>query len=189
MTWTSWSKRYWILDINSWSRLFLLFLAAQESEGNLNVVKLYWTYNYHTLKTHQNSFNLTLSIIFFSRRCSGCKKKRSLRANSFFEEFPRVTLGTLLLVIFYFVSDDSQKKTAQILHLSPALVCKVYRRLQDVCSRDLADRPVIPFGGPGIVVKCDESKFNDKPRVRHSLFYSLFSFQENLNNKAFPKTW
>ena len=100
-----------------------------------------------------------------------------------------MTLGMLLLVIFYFVSEDSQKKTAQILYLSPALVCKLYRRLQDVCSRDLADRPVIPFGGPSVVVKCEESKFNHKPKVRHSLFYSLFSFQENLNNTDSPKTW
>ena len=30
---------------------------------------------------------------------------------------------------------------------------------------DLQNRPIIPFGGPGAVVKCDESKFNHKPKV------------------------
>ena len=30
---------------------------------------------------------------------------------------------------------------------------------------DLQNRPVIPCGGPGIVAKCDESKFNHKPKV------------------------
>lgn len=30
---------------------------------------------------------------------------------------------------------------------------------------DLQTRPIIPFGGPGAVVKCDESKFNYKAKV------------------------
>ena len=101
-----------------------------------------------------------------NRRCSGCKKKRSLRTNSFFEEFPRVPLGTLLLTIYHFVSEDSQRQTARRLNLNPGLVSKIYRRLQDVCSRDLDERPFTPFGGPGAAVKCDESKFNHKAKVR-----------------------
>ena len=40
-----------------------------------------------------------------------------------------------------------------------------------MCSRDLVNRPVIPFGGLGVVVKCDESKFNHKSKVRDSLVY------------------
>ena len=110
----------------------------------------------------------------FPRRCSGCKKKRSLRTNSFFEEFPKVVLETLLLVIHHFIADDSQRKTARTLHLDPGLVSKIFRGLQDVCSRDLVNRPVIPFGGPGVVVKCDESKFNHKSKVRDSLVYFKF---------------
>ena len=107
-------------------------------------------------------------VFFFpiNRRCSGCKKKRGLRTNSFFEEFPRVPLGTLLLTIYHFVSEDSQRQTARRLNLNPGLVSKIYRRLQDVCSRDLDERPFTPFGGPGAAVKCDESKFNHKAKVR-----------------------
>lgn len=108
-------------------------------------------------------------VFFFfpiNRRCSSCKKKRSLRTNSFFEEFPRVPLGTLLLAIHHFVYEDSQRQTARRLNLNPGLVSKIYRRLQDVCSRDLDERPFIPFGGPGAAVKCDESKFNHKAKVR-----------------------
>ena len=111
---------------------------------------------------------MALSFTYFpnNRRCSGCRKKRSLRTNSFFEEFPRVPLGTLLLAIYYFASEDSQRQAGRRLTLSPGLVSKIYRRLQDVCSRDLDERLFVPFGGPGIVVKFDESKFNHKANVR-----------------------
>ena len=34
-----------------------------------------------------------------------------------------------------------------------------------MCFLDLQKRPVIPFGGPGAVVECDESKFNHKAKV------------------------
>ena len=121
------------------------------------------------LKSRNNArMHFKLRRLFFpiNRRCSGCKKKRSLRTNSFFEEFPRVPLGTLLLTIYHFVSEDSQRQTARRLNLNPGLVSKIYRRLQDVCSRDLDERPFTPFGGSGAAVKCDESKFNHKAKVR-----------------------
>ena len=91
--------------------------------------------------------------------------KRSLRANSFFAEFPKVALGQLLRVIFYFTQDDSQRRIAQTMNMTPKLVSQICRRLQDVCSLELRQRPITPFGGPGVVVKCDESKFNHKAKV------------------------
>ena len=109
------------------------------------------------------------------RRCSGCQKKRSLRRDSFFAEFPKVALATLLRVIFYFVQDDSQKRISQTLNLTRKLVSQICRRQQDLCSRDLEERPFIPFGGPGAVVKCDESKFNHKAKVKCK-FLSNFLF-------------
>ena len=108
------------------------------------------------------------------RHCSGCTKKRSLLTNSFFEEFPRVALGTLLLSIYYFIADDSQRITVRRLDVNHGLISNIFRRLQDVCSRDLADRPIIPFGSLGSVVKCDESKFNHKAKVNFFLFFCPF---------------
>lgn len=105
-----------------------------------------------------------LTSIFF-RRCSGCRKRRSLRTNTFFAEFPKVPLVTLLKVIYYFILDDSQRRILRTLNLRASLVSRICRRLQDVCSMDLQTRPIIPFGGPGAVVKCDESKFNHKAKV------------------------
>ena len=101
------------------------------------------------------------------RHCRGCQKKRSLRTDSFFAEFPKVALGKLLLVIFYFVQDDSQKRISQSLNLTRKLVSQICRQLQDICSRDLEEWPFTPFGGPGAVVKCDESKFNHKAKVKY----------------------
>ena len=101
------------------------------------------------------------------RHCRGCQKKRSLRTDSFFAEFPKVALGKLLLVIFYFVQDDYQKRISQSLNLTRKLVSQICRQLQDICSRDLEERPFTPFGGPGTVVKCDESKFNHKAKVKY----------------------
>ncbi|KAK2557526.1 hypothetical protein P5673_020277, partial [Acropora cervicornis] len=97
-------------------------------------------------------------------RCSGCKKRRSLRANSFFGEFPKVSLGAILRVIFSFTQDDSQRRMAENVNLNRNLVSHICRTLQDFCSMDLQYRPVIPFGGAGAVVKCDESKFNHKAK-------------------------
>mgnify|MGYP007058654512 FL=1 len=74
-------------------------------------------------------------------------------------------LSTLMKVIFYFKLDDPQKRIAQPLNLNQSVVSAICRRLQDVCSVDVQNRPFTPFGGPGAVVKCDESKFNHKPKV------------------------
>ena len=127
--------------------------------------------------------NLVVRLIFVfyyqtffpsPRRCSGCKKKRSLRTNSFFEEFPRVALGTLLLSIYYFIADDSQRITARRLHVNHGLISNIFRRLQDVCSRDLADRPIIPFGGPDSVVNV--MKASSITKLRYTSFFLFFFF-------------
>ena len=76
-----------------------------------------------------------------------------------------MSLSSLMKVIFYFTQDDPQKRIAQALNLNQSVVSAICRRLQDVCSVDVQNRPFIPFGGPGAVVKCDESKFNHKPKV------------------------
>lgn len=119
-----------------------------------------------SINIYEKPCGLKIQCFFYTyRRCSGCRKKRSLRANSFFEEFPRVSLGKLLLIIYFFTAEDSQRRISRHVGINPNLVSRICRRLQDVCSRDLEDRPIIPFGGPGIVVKCDESKFNHKAKV------------------------
>ena len=79
--------------------------------------------------------------------------------------------------MYYFVCDDSQKKTARRFRVSTGLVSEIFRRLQDVCTRDLDERPIIPFGDPGVVVKCDESKFHHKAKIIY-FFCSLDEITE-----------
>ena len=102
------------------------------------------------------------------------QEKRSLRTNSFFAEIPKVHLATLLKIIYYFVLDDSQRRTSRVLEVNAGLVSQIYRRLQRVCSEDLQIRPITPFGGPGSVAKCDESKFNHKAKVFRYLYPCIF---------------
>lgn len=106
------------------------------------------------------------------RYCRGCKKRRSLRSNSFFEEFPRISLGKILLCLYFFLGDESQKSASRKIGLKKEKTSQIYRKLEDVCSVDLEYNPIIPFAGPGIVVKCDESKFNHKAKVgKQSVFF------------------
>ena len=101
------------------------------------------------------------------------EKKRTLRARSFFEEFPKVALGKVLLVVYFFAREDSQRRVSRNLGLNTGLTSNICRKLQDICSRDLEARPFTPFEGQGMVVKCDESKFNHKPKVKPSCPYFL----------------
>ena len=61
--------------------------------------------------------------------------------------------------------EKNTKQTARMLNMNNNFVCTVFQALEDVCSIDIARNPIIPFGG-GCLVKCDESKFNHKAKVR-----------------------
>ena len=88
-------------------------------------------------------------------------------------EFPKVAHGRVLLVVYFFEREDSQQRILRHLGLNAGLTSNICRKLQDICSRDLEARPFTPFGGQGMVVKCDESKFNHKPKVKPSWPYFL----------------
>ena len=98
-------------------------------------------------------------------------------------------LGKLLLAIYFFSAEDSQREISRHLSLNPNLVSSIWRRLQDACSRDLQERPITPFGGPGTVVKCDESKFNHKSKVKLFLIHDpIVSTMRRLPRTSHCKT-
>ena len=96
--------------------------------------------------------------------CGACKKRRSLQTNSFFAMFPKIPLGELLLLIFFWSVDQSRKQTAIMGSFNKNLVCRDFRSLEDICTLEISRNPFVPFGGTS-VVKCDESKFNHKAKV------------------------
>ena len=82
----------------------------------------------HKVKT--GPFNLfktikDLSLTILYRHCRGCRKRRSVRSNSFFEEFPRVPLGKLLQKVYFFSAEDSQRRISRHLDLNASLIRKL----------------------------------------------------------------
>ena len=71
------------------------------------------------------------------------------------------------------MEDDAQKSASRKVGLTKNKTSQIYRRLEDVCTVDLEYNPITPFGGPGIVVKCDESKFNHKAKVSNIIFKNV----------------
>ena len=99
---------------------------------------------------------------------AGAKKRRNLRTNSFFAAFPKLPLATLLMAIFYFTLRQSPAKNSKNSSNKYKHDISNLSTLQHVCSVDIQNRPFTPFGGPGVVVKCDESRFNHKQKVNKS---------------------
>ncbi|XP_028514200.1 uncharacterized protein LOC114574814 [Exaiptasia diaphana] len=76
----------------------------------------------------------------------------------------RISMWEILAIIYFWSEDDQQRKTARKLSIPANFVSRVYRKLEDVCSEDIASYPFYPFGGPNIIVHCDESKFSHKSK-------------------------
>ena len=78
-------------------------------------------------------------------------------------------------MIYLWSTDLTRKQTALTMkNNNYNLVCRVFRRLEDVCSIEIERNPVIPFGGTGCLVKCDERKFNHKAKVSTITGYNRF---------------
>ena len=98
---------------------------------------------------------------------------------AFSSNIKKISLRELILLIYFWSMEMSQQKTARILSMNNNLVCKCFRSLEDVCSLDI-DNPFVPFGGAA-VIKCDESKFNHKAKVKRIMHPVSFS---PINTKA-----
>ena len=109
--------------------------------------------------------NIQLPDTYYrSRRCRGCKKKRSLRSNSIFADFPRLSIGKILVFLYLWSNDERQATAARMLEINPSELSKISQFLRDVVTWDLQQRPITPFGAP-FVAKVNESKFSHKTKV------------------------
>ena len=112
-------------------------------------------------------------ITFSYRTCTKWKKRRSLRTNSFFAEYPKISLAKLLLIYFWLL-DVTREKTARMISMNVNFVCQgllAFRRCMLPGYRP-DQIPFIPFGGTA-VIKCNESKFNHKATKRNMVKHKL----------------
>ena len=104
-----------------------------------------------------------IMVIFHSETAGiagGAKRGEASEATASLRSF-RKFLWRSCFYAYIFLSRTTSRKVG----LTKNKTSQIYRRLEDVCTVDLEYNPITPFGGPGIVVKCDESKFNHKAKV------------------------
>ena len=111
--------------------------------------------------------NLLYSLAFPNRRCQLCRRKKSLRDGSFSEEFPRLPLGKIVLLIYLWSMRELRTTASNMSSLLKHSVGNVNAVLRYHCRRDFQERPIIPFSGNVYVVKCDESQFKHKSKVSY----------------------
>lgn len=74
-------------------------------------------------------------------------------------------MGKILLLIYLWSIRELRTTAAEMLRLTKNTVSIVYSLLRYYCTRDLQDRPVIPFSGNMYVAKCDKSQFKHESKV------------------------
>ena len=72
------------------------------------------------------------------------------------------------MAIYLWSMRELRTTASRMLSLNRNTVGTMYALLRYYCGRELHDRPVIPFGGRVYAVKCDESQFKHKSKVRSS---------------------
>lgn len=87
------------------------------------------------------------TIVTVSLSCTACRGKKSLREGSFFAEFPRITLGKMLLLMYLWSQRVLRSRASDMEGLTKNTVGRVFGMLRHCCMRDLQDRPIIPFAG------------------------------------------
>ena len=100
------------------------------------------SWSFHTHRTIDS-----LVYLSFYRRCTACRRKRSLRTGSFFNEFPRTSMGKILSTIYLWSMHELRATAARMLDMTKNAIGNVYALLRHYCGEDLRDRPIIPIDG------------------------------------------
>ena len=97
-------------------------------------------------------------------RCSRCRKKKSIRTGSFFEQ-SKLPMATLLRVMFLFCIDVPLRIATELLHgdISERSIMDWYNFCRDIATGYLLRHPVRLGGnGPQDIVEVDEALFKRK---------------------------
>ena len=83
-------------------------------------------------------------------------------------EFPRITLGKMLLLMYLWSQRVLCSRACDMVGLTKNTVGRVFGMLRLCCMRDLQDSPIIPFGGCVFVLKCDEKSVQTQIKGEYS---------------------
>ena len=89
-----------------------------------------------------------------------CRKRRSIRAGSFFED-SKIPLAQWLFIIFLWSIEESNKRVSLLTGLSLRTVVTVLQKLRHICSLKILNGN-LKLGGRGKTVEIDESMFGHK---------------------------
>ena len=97
-------------------------------------------------------------------RCteSDCRKRRSIRANSFFQN-SKLSLVNWLHVLYFWSIEDSNRRIQEMTGISERVIVNMLRDIRSVCSNKITAN-LIAIGGPSRTVEIDESNFGHKQK-------------------------
>ncbi|XP_066923367.1 uncharacterized protein [Clytia hemisphaerica] len=92
-----------------------------------------------------------------------CQRTLSLRDGSFFAQWPKIRLGRLFMVIYYWSNNIGVTKIETMTDLPLKTVLAVCQSLRTVCGNHLQRNPIV-VGGGGFVVQIDETMMHHRQR-------------------------
>jgi transposase-like protein len=99
-------------------------------------------------------------------RCSRCKRKKSLRAGSFFEK-SKLDLRTVASIVYFLCADIKQETIASMLNLNRKTVMEFASLLREEYSKFFVSHDS-QLGGEGVVVQIDESLIAKQKTTRNN---------------------
>ena len=93
-------------------------------------------------------------------RLRTCRKRRSIRAGSFFED-SKISLGQWLNIIYLWSIDVSNKQLSLMTGISLRTIATTLAKIRQICSLKILHGN-IKLGGRGKTVEIDESMFGHK---------------------------
>nr|XP_047133253.1 uncharacterized protein LOC124811524 [Hydra vulgaris] len=103
-------------------------------------------------------------------RCSSCKKTKTIRSG-FFECSTSLSVSDILQLMLLWVSEVPVTAAAELVGISQPTSVQWYQYFRDICSFKVLDVAAVNrLGGPGHIVKVDESLFfKRKYNVGHNV--------------------
>ena len=121
-------------------------------------------------------------------QCNYCKKRYSIRTQSFWSK-SKLALNILLALLYFFAQDLNVTQTKKLLHsrVSTQTIVQWFNYFHDICTSYFANNPV-NFSNDSIV-HVDETAVGGKRKYCRGRFKSqprwLFGIIDNASHKAF----